>query len=169
MKQPVYLKSFEYSIPASGSNAYGFDNLNQDFLEMHLPQVKVNIDFENQYLFIEGNGDMAKTLSKKVGLTRFDFDYKKIKVNANIYCGLNINLSASSEEGLVYILEGIIDDGECKNPCTGLLIIDNRSTSQQSGDDEWDLRVHLFDSVNEEKEINIDLIISSMSQNAELN
>ena len=98
MKQPVYLKSFEYSIPAFGRSSHDFDNLNRDFLEMHLPLVKVNIDFENKYLFIEGNGDLAKTLSKKVGLTRFDFGNRRIKVNANIYCGLNINLSSSSEE-----------------------------------------------------------------------
>jgi hypothetical protein len=169
MKQPVFLKSFEYSIPALGKDFNHSGNMYRDYLEEHLPLVKVNIDFENKYLFIEGNGDLAKTLTKKVGLTRFDFDNKRIKVNANIYCGLSINLTASNEEGLVYILEGVIDDGEYKYPCTGLLIIDNRATSQQSGDDEWDLRVHLFDSANEEKEINIDLIISSMSQNAELN
>jgi hypothetical protein len=168
MKQPVYLKSFEYSIPASDRDFN--DNGNSYLgLEMHLPLVKVSIDFENKYLFIESNGNPVTTPSNKMELIKFDFDKKRIRVNANICCGRNINLSASVDEDLVFILEGIIDDGEYAHPCTGLLIIENGEAAHQSGNNEWDLKVHLFDDINEEKEINLGLIISSLSQNAELN
>jgi hypothetical protein len=167
MKQPIYLKNFEYSIPSSEKDFNPSGNLYRDYLQMHLPLVKVNIDFVNKYLFLEGNGIQAKTLSSKTELTRFDFERERIKVNANIYCGLDINLSGSSNEGLVFLLEGIIDDGESTNPCTGLLVIDHRESSHESGGNEWDLRVCLYD--NDEKEIKLELVLCSLSQNAELN
>jgi hypothetical protein len=168
MKQPVYLKSFEYSIPAPGRD-FNDDGNSYRGLEMVLPLVKVNIDFENKYLSIESNGNPVTTRSNKIELIKFDLDKKRIRVNANICCGLGVDLSAAADEGLVFILEGIIDDGEYAHSCTGLLIIDNRQAGDQSGNSEWDLKVHLFDDINEEKEINLGLIISSLSQNAELN
>jgi hypothetical protein len=169
MKQSVYLKSFEYSIPTSEKDFNGRGNLYGDFLEMHLPLVKVNIDFVNKCLFLEGNRIQAKTLSSKTELTKFDFEKERIKVNAKIYCGLNINLSRSSNEGLVFLLDGIIDDGESKNPCSGLLVIDSRTNRYESGGKEWDLRVYLYDTYNDDREIKLDLMMCSLSQNAELN
>jgi hypothetical protein len=169
MKQTLNLKSFEYSIPPPAKDFKDRDNLYGDYLEMHLPMVKVNIDFVNKYLFLEGNGIQAKSLSSKTELTRFDFEKERIKVNANIYCGLDINLSGSSNDALVFLLDGIIDDGESKNPCTGLLVIDSRTNSYESEEKEWVLRVYLYDAYNEDREIKLDLMMCSLSQNAELN
>src|SRR5882672_4106723 len=150
MKQPVYLKCFEYAIPASGSEFNYKGNLYRNYLGMRLPLVKINIDFENKYLYLEGNGNLAKTSSRIKELARFDFDQERIKVNANIYCGLDINLSGSSNEALVFLLEGIIDDGESKNPCSGLLVIDCRTSSYESEGKEWALRVYLYDACNDD-------------------
>jgi hypothetical protein len=167
MKQPIFLKCFEYSIPSSEKDFTPSGNMYRDYLQMHSPLVKVNIDFVNKYLFLEGNGIQAKTLSSKSELTRFDFERERIKVSANIFCGLDINLSGSTNEGLVYLLEGVIDDGESTNPCSGLLVIDQRESSQASGGNEWDLKVCLYDK--DEKEIKLELVMCSLSQNAELN
>jgi hypothetical protein len=169
MKQPVYLKSFEYSIPSSEKDFHDGGNLHGDYLEMYLPLMKVNIDFVNKCLFLEGNGIQAKTLSSKTELTRFDFVKERIKVSAKICCGLNINLSRSLNEELVFLLDGIIDDGETKNPCTGLLVIDSRTNRYESGGKEWDLRVCLYDTYNDDREIKLDLMMYSLLQNAELN
>jgi hypothetical protein len=169
MKQTVYLKSFEYSIPTPVKNFNDRNNPYGNHLEMNLSLVKVNIDFVNKRLFLEGNGIQAKTLSSKTEPTRFDFEKERIKVNAKIYCGLDINLSGSSDEGLVFLLEGIINDGESKNPCSGLLVIDSRSNRFESEGKEWDLRVFLYDTSNDEREIKLDLMMGSLSQNAELN
>jgi hypothetical protein len=168
MKQPVYLKSFEYSMPASEKDLDHRVILYRDYFEMHLPLVKVNIDFVNKRLVLEGNGNLVKTLSK-TELTRVDFEKARIKVNAKIYCGVNINLSRSSTEDLVFFLEGIIDDGESKNPCSGLLVIDSRTNSHPSVEKEWDLRVCLYDHYNDDREIKLDLMMNSLSQYAELN
>jgi hypothetical protein len=102
MKQPVYLKSFEYSMPASEKGFHQLGNLRRDYLKMHLPLVKINIDFENKYLLLESNGFTATSSSKKIERTRFAFEKERIKVNAHIYCGLDINLSGSSGYELVY-------------------------------------------------------------------
>jgi hypothetical protein len=169
MKQPVYLKSFEYSIPASEKDFNDVSNLHGDYLEMHSPLVKVNIDFVNKCLFLESNGIQSKALSSKTELTRFAFEEERIKVNAHIYCGLDINLSGSSNEEMVFLLEGIVDDGESKNPCSGLIVIDGRTNMQESRGKEWDLRICLYDNNNDEREIKLDLMMYSLSQNAALN
>jgi hypothetical protein len=169
MKQPVYLKSFEYSIPVSEIGFHHKGNSHRDYLKIRVPLVKVNIDFVNKRLFLEGNGILAKTFSSKTELTGFDFEKERIKVNAKIYCGLDINLSGSSNEGLVFLLEGIMDDGESKNPCSGLIVIDSRSNRHESEGKEWDLRVYLYDNNNDDREVKIDMMMYSLSQNAELN
>jgi hypothetical protein len=169
MKQPLYLKSFEYSIPVSEKGFHHRGNPYRDYLKMRLPLVKVNIDFVNKRLFLEGNGILAKTLSSKTELTGFDFEKERIKVNAKIYCGLDINLSGSSNEGLVFLLEGTMDDGESKNPCSGLIVIDSRSNRQESEGKEWDLRIYLYDANNDDREVKIDMMMYSLSPNAQLN
>ena len=90
-------------------------------------------------------------------------------MNAHIYCGLNINLSGSTGDELVFLLEGIVDDGDSKNPCSGLIVIGNRTNMHKSGGKEWDLRISLYDNNNEDREIKLDLMMYSLSQNAELN
>jgi hypothetical protein len=169
MKQPNYLKSFEYSIPASEKDFHQRGNLYRDYFKMDLPPVKINIDFENKYLVLENNGFLTKSSSSNSERSRSDFEKKRIKVNANIYCGLDINLSGCSGDELVFLLEGIMDDGESKNPCSGLLVIDTATNIYESGGKEWDLRVYLYDNNNEDREIKLDLIMYSFSQNAELN
>jgi hypothetical protein len=166
MKQPVYLKSFEYSIPASEKNFYDRDNLYGDYLEMPL---KINIDLVNKYLILESNGFPAKFISSKTELTKFDFEKERIKVNTNIYYGLNINPSSSSNNELVFLMEGTIDDGENKNPCSGLLVIDSGTNRYEFGGQEWGLSVYLYDNYNDDREIKLDLMMYSHSQNAELN
>ncbi len=90
-------------------------------------------------------------------------------MNAKIYCGLDINLSGSSNEGLVFLLEGVMDDGYSKNPCSGLIVIDARSNRYESEGKEWELRVYLYDSNNDDREVKIDMMMYSISPNAELN
>jgi hypothetical protein len=70
---------------------------------------------------------------------------------------------------MVFLLEGIVDDGESKNPCSGLIVIDGRTNIRESGGKEWDIRISLYDNNNDEREIKLDLMMYSVSQNAELN
>jgi hypothetical protein len=169
MKQPVYLKSFEYSIPASEKDFKVGSNLHGDYLEMHSPLVKVNIDFVNKSLILESNGIHTENSILKTELEKFDFKKERIKVNAKIYCGLNINLSGSSNEELVFLLEGSMDDGKSKNHCSGLIVIENRTGRNESGEKEWVLRVYLYDSRDDDREIKLDLMMYSLSPNAALN
>ena len=169
MRQPVYLKSFEYSIPVSEKGFHHGSNPYRDNFKMRLPLVKINIDFVNKHLFLEGNGVLAKTLSSKTELTGFDFEKERIKVNAKIYCGLDINLSGSCNEGLVFLLEGIMDDGVNKNPCSGLIVIDSRLDRYESEEKEWELRVYIYDSTNGDREVKLDMMMYSLSPNAALN
>jgi hypothetical protein len=169
MKDPIYLKSFEYSIPASEKDIHHRGMMNRDYFKMHLPLVKVNIDFENKWLVLENNGFTTKASTSITEHKRFDFEKKRIRVNANIYCGLNINLTGSSGDELVYLLEGIMDDGESNNPCSGLLVINTSAGIYESVGKEYDLRIYLYDNNNEEKEIKLDLMMYSLSKNAELN
>jgi hypothetical protein len=49
------------------------------------------------------------------------------------------------------------------------LVIDQRESSHESSGKKWDLRVYLYDDNDEDREIKLDLMMYSPSQNAELN
>ncbi len=168
MKQSDYLKRFEYSIHASKKNINDSGNLHADFSEMLSQPLKVSIDFAHKRLFLVCNRIQTKSLSSKTALTGFDFEKERINVYASIYCGLDINLSGSSNEELVFLLEGSMDIGKSKNHCSGLIVIENK-TGRNDGGKEWVLRICLYDSNNAEREIKLELMMFSFLTNAAFN
>ncbi|HTE07792.1 MAG TPA: hypothetical protein VK628_03450, partial [Flavitalea sp.] len=73
----------------------------------------VDVDFEKKSLRLVGEG---------------------LKVNATIYSGSGVNLSDESNDGLVFSLEGILEDGKTINICSGLLVLHNAmAMNGQSG------------------------------------
>ena len=108
----------------------------------------VDIDFEKQTLFLTG---------------------KRLKVKATIYPGFSVDLTDFSEDGLVFSLEGIIEDGKNINSCSGLLVLDNMTSRNTPGGREWHATVYLYDNYDDEREIKLRLPMYSPRENAELN
>jgi len=146
MKNVIPLKRFEYSIPDAAAMATGA--LEENALEMHFQFANVDIDFEKQTLSLTG---------------------KRLKVKATIYPGFSVDLTDFSEDGLVFSLEGIIEDDKSINSCSGLLILDNMTSRNTPGGREWHATVYLYDNYDDEREIKLRLPMYSHGANAELN
>ncbi|HEX9514188.1 MAG TPA: hypothetical protein VF939_27035 [Puia sp.] len=108
----------------------------------------VDIDFEKKNLSLTGGS---------------------LKVKATIYPGCAVDLSDSSEDELVFSLEGIMEDGKSINSCSGLLVLDSMMSRYELGGKEWHATVYLYDDYNDEREIKLKLPMCSLSENAELN
>ena len=108
----------------------------------------VDVDFEKKRLHLAGEG---------------------LKVSATIYSGSGVNLSDDIGGGLVFSLEGILEDGKTINTCSGLLVLHNTIAGKGGNGRTWHLSVYLYDDHNDEREIRFNLAMHPMSENAALN
>ena len=108
----------------------------------------VDVDFEKNCLRLVGEG---------------------LKVNATIYSGSGVNLSDEINDGLVFSLEGILEDGKTINTCSGLLVLHHAIAREGQSVKAWHLSVYLYDDSNDEREIRFNLAMEPMSENAALN
>ena len=111
-------------------------------------------------------------------LTNVDVDFEKkslrfvgegLKAHTTIYPGFGVDLSDEANDGLVFSLEGILEDGKTINTCSGLLVL--YSTMDRDGQSgmAWRLSVYLYDDNNDDREIRFNLAMVPLSGNAELN
>src|ERR1700737_3722707 len=172
MKQPIFLKLFEYSIPGcdtDASNMIGWNSQPRDShprdshpVETHFPLMKVHIDFEQRKISLEGDGLLITASARKPARTRPAPDKGRIRVKASIYPGCSVDLSDFSNKASVFSLEGIIEDGESTNSCSGLLMLDSTTGRHMSGAREWSLTLYLYDNCNDEREIKLTLTMCSL-------
>lgn len=108
----------------------------------------VDVDFEKKCLRLVGEG---------------------LKVNATIYTGWGVDLSDDTNDGLVFSLEGILEDGKSINTCSGLLVLHNAIDKKGQRGRAWLLSVYLYDDHNDEREIRFNLAMEPMSENAAFN
>jgi hypothetical protein len=143
MKHLLLLKRFEYIIPASAF-ALAFVNKNHAVGE-HLPLMKVNIDFENGNLKLEGDWQFMMASNKHNEPGWFTSHRDRVKIETAIYPALPINLTDHKSDGLVFPLEGSIKDGDCFSSCSGLLVIDNVRGYNGLISDKWNISFYLYD------------------------
>jgi len=164
MKHPILLKRFKYSIPDSNVDVKGMDRRNSRSSRMHLPLMRVDIDFEKRNLSLDGN-DLLKMISaRKPELVRSEYDKERILVKATIYPGFSIDLADFANDEVAFSLEGIIDDGKSINSCSGLLVLGSTIGRNRREDREWYLKVYLYDDYNDERVIKIKLSMYSISE-----
>jgi hypothetical protein len=151
MKQ-LPLKRVEYCIPGFCPGSASAFGQNAAAGATHFHMANVSIDFENRTLSLAGD----------IG----------IKVSATIYPGFTAVLA----DELVFSLEGIIEDSQHMNPCSGLLVLDNFLNEHQSEKDkkgkknkEWHATLYLYDDHIDGREIKLKLTMYGLSVNAELN
>ncbi|HMI63984.1 MAG TPA: hypothetical protein VK518_23870 [Puia sp.] len=108
----------------------------------------VDVDFEKKCLRLVGEG---------------------LKVNATIYSGSGVELSDELSDGLVFSLEGILEDGKTINTCSGLLVLHHAIVRKGQSGKAWHLSVYLYDDHDDEREIRFNLAMQPMSENAPLN
>ena len=111
-------------------------------------------------------------------ITNVDVDFEKkslrfvgegLKVHTTIYPGFGVDLSDETNDGLVFSLEGILEDDKTINTCSGLLVLYNVMDRNGRSGMAWRLSVYLYDDNNDEREIRFNLAMEPMSGNAALN
>ena len=122
MKTPIFLKRYEYAIPASPLAGQGMRKKSHS-ARVKLPLLKVLFDFEAGCFRLEGNRhfiSVANESDKPGGLN----DPKgRIFIDAALQPIEPINLNDDINDGLTLPLEACIDDGQALNFCTGLLSV----------------------------------------------
>jgi hypothetical protein len=94
---------------------------------------------------------------------------ERLKVKATIYPGFGVDLSDETNDGLVFSLDGILEDGKTINSCSGLLVLHSATDRKGRSGSEWRLSVYLYDNNNDEREIILNLTMGPVSGNAGLN
>ena len=155
MKQSILLKQFEYSIPASSFAIAGLGK--QYAIAGHLPLMKVFIDFEKGKLYLEGDWQfmIAANTHSKPGWS--GYHRERVKIETAVYPAMSVNLDDHNSDGLVFPMEGIIQDGSIINSCSGLLVIDNIRSESGLISKNWNISFYIYDAQFDDCEIKFKL------------
>lgn len=167
MKQLLHLKQFDYSITVSSMALAKVKDTHR--VAEHLSLMKVNIDFENGILKLEGDWNFmmaSNTHNESSWLTCYR---ERVKIETTIYSDTKINLHDPYCDGLVFPLEGSIKDSKCLGSCAGLLVIDNIRGSNGLIGNQWNISFYLYDAQFADYEIKFKLPVYKMEINADLN
>ncbi len=155
MKQPILLTQFEYSIPVSAMALAAIKD-NHTIAE-HLPLMKVNIDFENGILKLEGDWNFMMASNMHNESSWFTCHRERVEIETTIYSDMKINLNDPYCDGLVFPMKGSIRDGNCLGSCSGLLVIDNVRGSNGLISNQWNISFYLYDAQFNDCEIKFKL------------
>ncbi len=131
--------------------------------------VNVNIDFEHENFKLEGDWQYMISSNKHAEENWFDCHKQRVSVEANIYPGLAIDLTDDKNDGLVFIIEGIIKDETNTGNCTGLLVLDKEIAIDEPTINKWNLSFYLYDNTNSDCEIAFKLPVYGRQANNYVN
>jgi hypothetical protein len=111
-------------------------------------RVTIEIDFEKRNLALQGEG---------------------IKISTAIHSSYSVDLSDKTNDGLVFSLDGVLEDGKTINTCSGLLVLYCGSEWKVRCDRDWRLAVYLYDDDNEDREIKLNITMGPLTGKPQLN
>ena len=156
MKHSIPFKRFDYAASSPDTYANPTGSGDGSSVDMHLPALKVRIDFEKSVLTLE-----EKIVSNP--------DNARIRVKAAIYPGFSINLSEFTKDELIFSMDGSLDDGKRINKCSGLLVFSKPIYKDGSEAGEYHLTIYLSDDFDDGREIKLRLTMYAFSKNAPFN
>jgi len=143
MKKPIFLKQFGYTIPTSAVALIGIKK--NHIVAEHLPLMKVVIDFENGNLKLERDWHFMMVSNKHNEQNCRDYHKGRVQIETAIHASSQINLNDSENDGLVFPLDGTINDGNYLTACSGLLILDSVLNSDKCIGSQWNISFYLYD------------------------
>ena len=155
MGKQILLKQFEYAIPASALALAGIKG--KHIVAEHLALMKVNIDFENGTLALEGDWQFLMASNKHNEASWFRHRRERVKIETSLYPAFAINLNDEESDGLMCPLQGSIKDGNCIAECSGLLIVDNVRTHSGFLSNQWNISFYIYDMLFDKCEIRFTL------------
>ena len=161
MKKTQLLKQFEYSIPVNAIALAGSDK--HHIAISHLPLMKVFIDFEKGELKLEGDWSFMIMANDHNQFTWSRYHRDRVKIETAIYPAFPINLGDHYSDGLVFVMEGSIKEGNTIGACSGLLVIDNNREENGLISNSWAISFYLYDLQADDSEIKFKLPIHQVS------
>ena len=152
MKTPVLFKTFTYSIAAPAAMT-GWKFVKNLLPVKQASLINVNIDFEQENFRLEGDWQYMMASNKYAEKNWFACHKQRVSIEACIYPGLTIDLSDDNNDGLVFIIEGIIKDNDNNGPCSGLLVLDKIAMRNETTPGKWNISFYLYDSAHDDCEI----------------
>jgi hypothetical protein len=151
MTTQTILKQLDYTIPVS-SMALSLLPTNQTYA-WHLPLMKLNVDFEQGTLFMEGDWSYLVLSNRNNDAKNHYKGRGRVQIESYIYSSQPINLKDVGSDGLMLPIEGVIKDGLSTGSCSGMLIIDNDRTRHGMISNNWSIHVYLYDPQFNDTEI----------------
>jgi len=131
--------------------------------------VKLDIDFEKENFALEADWQYIMQLNKYAEKTWFDCHQQQVTIKASIFPGVAIDLSDENNDGLVFMIEGIIKDKDGTGICSGLLVLDKTTADNKTGDNKWNISCYLYDNGHDNCEIAFRLPVNHPGKNNILN
>lgn len=145
----ITLSEFEYRLCTSTSKK------NRP-VSFHLPDMVVNINFEKGYMILEGNWEFLVRSNEHNTGKWFNMHPNRVTVETKFTSATPLKLCEGNAAGMVFPLEGYLNDGLQTAGAEGLLIVNKEKDSN------WHADIFLFDYQFDVCEIhfNIPLYIS---------
>lgn len=155
MEKQLPLKRIQYSIPSFSLALAG--NIRSHLVTEQLPLMKIQIDFEKGELQMEGDWYFLMKANAYHNESLLTFHRNRVLVKTSVYPALSIDLNDPESDGLIFPLEGTIQDGSCLNGCSGLLVLESTGISNGVIRKQWNITCYLYDSHFDESEIKFQL------------
>ncbi len=151
------LHQFDYSIPASSETYAGPLKGCGKNLAGHLPLLKMKINFSTGTMSIEADWRFIarEELLHNSGL--FTNYRERIMIQGIINSSIEINLAENNCDGLLFPIEGKLNDGSIICTCTGLIILEAARNNNFKSFTKWMLNIYLYDALVENFEIKLKL------------
>ncbi|MEP6750174.1 MAG: hypothetical protein ABJB86_20715 [Bacteroidota bacterium] len=156
MKAPILLKTYAHSIFSSELTMVKDTLKIGNQYDIDTASLAVEIDFEKGTFSIEGDWHLMINCNKHVQPEWLDYHTQRVNIAASIFPSCTIDLSDQDNDGAVFVLEGSIKDDENNlSTCSGLLILDKETVSNNLAADAWKISFYLYDNSNEDCEITL--------------
>ena len=151
MKKPVLFKTFSYAVVPAAEIMNNVPAENQA-AGKPASLVNVDIDFEQENFRLEGDWQYMMASNRHAEQTWFACHQQRVSIEASIFPGITIDLADDNNDGLVFIIEGIIRDEGTADTCSGLLVLDKTASGHETPG-KWDISFYLYDNAHGDCEI----------------
>jgi hypothetical protein len=137
------LRQFHYSV-SSSALAVSDENFPDQQADQR-PLLNVVIDFEKGDLSLDGVYAFIMSFNQQDQLHRYRPKAERLKISASMHPACSLDLHDPLVNGTVCTLKGIISDEQCRSLCSGLLVIDTIGEKLGLYQEQWNIKLFLYD------------------------
>jgi hypothetical protein len=137
------LRQFHYSVSSAALAVSEENHVDQPTDQR--PLLNVVIDFEKGELLLEGFYAFIMGFNPQYQLNRYRPKAERLNIRASMHPARSLDLLDPLSNGTVCKLKGIINDEHCRSLCSGLLVIDTIGEKVGLYQEQWNIKLFLYD------------------------